>query len=81
MSSVCTCVDEDDVVIAETTTFYKAIAFTIWYTWVSWVNQLILEAPLCFICIGYNWKLWDLSGEAEKRSNCEMCSNIMHEYE
>ena len=21
----------------------------------------------------------DLSGEAEKRSNCEMCSNIMHE--
>jgi hypothetical protein len=39
-------VDEDDVVIAETTTFYEAIAFTIWYTWVSRVNQLSLVRPI-----------------------------------
>jgi hypothetical protein len=40
VSSVCSCVDEDDVMVAETTTFYEAIGFTIWHTWVSWVNQL-----------------------------------------
>ena len=45
VSSVCTCVDEDDVVIAETTTFYEAIAFTVWHTWVSRVNQLSLSDP------------------------------------
>ena len=37
--------DEDDVVVAETTTFYEAIAFTVWHTWVSRVNQLSLSDP------------------------------------
>ena len=36
-------------------------------------------APLCLICIGYHWISPDLSGKAEKWSNCEMRSNIMHE--
>jgi hypothetical protein len=38
----------------------------------------VLEVPLCFICIGYHWELSDLSREAEKRSNCEIGSNIKH---
>jgi hypothetical protein len=44
------------------------------------INRMsVLEAPLCFICIGYHWISSDLSGKAEKWSNCEMRSNIMHE--
>jgi hypothetical protein len=39
----------------------------------------VLEAPLCFICIGYHWVSSDLSRKAEKPSNCEIGSNIMHE--
>ena len=35
----------------------------------------VLEAPLCLICIGYHWVSSDLSGKAEKRSNCEMRTN------
>ena len=42
-------------------------------------RRSVLEAPLCFICIGYHWISSDLSGKAEKWSNCEMRSNIMHE--
>jgi hypothetical protein len=42
-------------------------------------RRSILEAPLCFICIGYHWISSDLSGKVEKWSNCEMRSNIMHE--
>ena len=37
---------EDDVVIVETTTFYEAIAFTVWHVWVSWVDQLSLCRPI-----------------------------------
>jgi hypothetical protein len=40
---------------------------------ISWRN--VLEAPLCFICIGYYWVLSDLSGKAEKWSNSEMRTN------
>jgi hypothetical protein len=40
----------------------------------------VLEVPLCFIRIGYHWESSDLSREAEKRSNCEIGSNIMHEW-
>ena len=39
-----------------------------------------MEAPLCFICIGYRRESSESSGEAEKWSNSEMCSNIMHEF-
>ena len=39
----------------------------------------VIEVPLCFICIGYNWESSDLSREAEKWPNCEIGSNIMHE--
>jgi hypothetical protein len=34
------------VVVAETTTFYEAIAFTVWHTWVSRVNQLSSYRPI-----------------------------------
>jgi hypothetical protein len=43
-------------------------------------RRSVLEAPFCFIWIGYHWISSDLSGKAEKRSNCEMRSNIMHEW-
>ena len=36
-----------------------------------------LEAPLCLIFIGYHWVSSDLSRKVEKRSNCEIGSNIM----
>jgi hypothetical protein len=48
-------------------------------------EECVLEVPLslCFICIGYHWELSELSGEAEKQSNCEIGSNLvilcMHE--
>ena len=41
---------------------------------------VLIEVPLCFICIGYNWESSDLSREAEKWPNCEIGSNIMHEW-
>ena len=43
------------------------------------IGNSVLEALLCFICIGYHWVSSDLSRKAEKRSNCEIGSNIMHE--
>ena len=42
-------------------------------------RRSVLEALLCFIYIGYHWVSSDLSRKAEKRSNCEIGSNIMHE--
>ena len=38
-------------------------------------------APLCFICVGYHWESLESSRKAQKRSNCEIGSNLMHEYE
>ena len=35
-------------------------------------RRSVLEALLCFICIGYHWVSSDLSRKAEKRSNCKM---------
>jgi len=35
-------------------------------------RRSVLEAPLCFICIGYHWVSSDLSRKAGKRSNCKM---------
>jgi len=46
------------------------------------ISQMsVLEAPLCFvfICMGYHWESSESSGKAEKRSNCQIGSNIMHE--
>jgi hypothetical protein len=43
-------------------------------------QRSVLVAPLCFICIGYHWVSSESSREAEKRPNCEIGSNIMHEW-
>jgi hypothetical protein len=44
---------------------------------INW--RSVLEAPLSLICIGYHWESASTSGEVEKRSNCQISSNIMHE--
>ena len=41
---------------------------------ISW--RSVLVAPLCFICIGYNWEPSDLSRKAEKWSNSEIGPNL-----
>jgi hypothetical protein len=38
-------------------------------------RRSVLVAPLCFICIGYNWVPSPPSGEAEKWSNSEIGPN------
>jgi len=43
-------------------------------TWMS-----VLEAPSSLICIGYRRESSELSGDAEKWSNCKIGGNIMHE--
>ncbi len=64
-------------VVADTA-IYSVYRSDIGYT-PSINRRSVLEAPLCLICIGYHWISSDLSGKAEKWSNCEMRSNIMHE--
>jgi hypothetical protein len=64
------------VVVA--TAIYSVYRSDIGYT-PSINRRSVLVAPLCFICIRYNWESSDLSGKAEKWSNCEMRTNIMHE--
>jgi hypothetical protein len=39
-------------------------------------QRSVLVAPLCFICIGYNWELSPPSGEAEKWWNSEIGPNL-----
>jgi hypothetical protein len=42
-------------------------------------RRSVLVAPLCFICIGYNWERSPPSGEAEKWSNSEISHNLPFE--
>jgi hypothetical protein len=44
--------------------------------WKYPINQPDLVAPLCFICIGYNWEPSPPSREAEKWSNSEIGPNL-----
>ena len=70
--------DECGRFVVADTAIYSVYRSDIGYT--PSINRMsVLEAPLCFICIGYNWESSDLSGKAEKWSNCEMRTNIMHE--